>query len=343
MGKISVSVIGSCACRDFLEFGQSDFEVKTDIRFSSPISLVSKPLNNLNLTFDDLKKATFDVNGKWFKRTLINDINKTAFSSLKNKHGKYLLIDFCEARMNIAIIRKKGSCEEIYITHSGLFKKYYSTNLKNGALSGYELEIINPLSFSDNFWNSIMDQYVAYILSLFDEQNIILIENKPAHFYIDQNGKLESFKTDFHLNEIYLCELITQKLNNMFLSRCPAVRRIRIPDNPVGDSCHKWKTHPLHFNKLYYDYLLECLDSIAIKNNNDLTNIFNKYSILFNDILFKAKKDTVLSLKESSSIDFVDVINCVEEFASIGRKKKALILFACSKKHFFKNLKRLKK
>ena len=86
MEKIKLSVIGSCACRDFFEYDNDQYEFHTDIRFCSPISLLAEPLDGIKVDFSDMTRKAMDVNGNWYKKTIINDINKTALSSLKENH-----------------------------------------------------------------------------------------------------------------------------------------------------------------------------------------------------------------------------------------------------------------
>ena len=91
-----ISVIGCCVCRDLFEKDTENFSFHTDIRFSNPISMLSDPIEGINADFGDFIKDVKVVNGKWYKKNLINDINKTAFKALEERHGEYLILYFAE-------------------------------------------------------------------------------------------------------------------------------------------------------------------------------------------------------------------------------------------------------
>lgn len=343
MEKKRISVIGSCVCRDLFEDDTENFEFHTDIRFSSPISMLAKPVDFIKVDFDDFKKKALDVNGNWFKKTLINDINKTAFSALKERHGDYLIIDFTEARMTIAEYSWKDHDEKLLVSYSGTFRKQYDANLKHGAFKNAQAKFYPPLSYGDEFWNETLKEFARKILDLFKEENIILIENLPAKYYVDVHGNLQPFTTPTHFHEFIECNVLTPKLNEMFKNICPKAKVISIPPYALGDAKHKWGTNPFHFTKSHYSYLLECVKTIIIDGKeNELKNIYKKYELIFKQE-FEAARDNALNshYKESSyETDYKQIINSVEEFKGFSRRKKAMILLACSKKDFFKALKK---
>jgi len=77
----TISVIGSCVCRDLFESDTEHFSFHTDIRFSSPISMLSEPVGFIQADFSHLSNEVKTVGGHWYKKNLIHDINKTAFSN----------------------------------------------------------------------------------------------------------------------------------------------------------------------------------------------------------------------------------------------------------------------
>ena len=341
-----ISVIGSCVCRDLFMNDDGNFEFHTDIRFSSPISMLAEPVKSIAVNFDHLKNKAMDVNGNWFKKTLINDINKTAFDALKENHGEYLIMDLVEARMQIAEIRRYDIERPLLVTNSGVFKKHYKYNLQNNIFKDCSIKILNPIDIDRDAWNQTINEYVKKIVSLFNKKKIILIKNMPAKYYIDQNGCLQHFSSPSHCSEIFESEFLLPKLYNIFLECCPNVKVIEIPNYAIGDSNHKWKTNPYHFTQSYYSYLLESVKSIILKNDYESVNhIYEKYSLIFEQEYWEAAKKTIQKsiASQEQTISYKDLINSIEEFSSIGRIRRAKILFACSKKEFFKYLLKLYK
>lgn len=343
--KIKVSVIGSCVCRDFFEFGQTDFEVNTDIRFSSPISMIQKPLTGVCADFTDFKKKAQELDGNWYKKTLINDINKTAFSKLKERHGEYVVIDMCEARMNIAKVTNKENNESTLMTYSSMFRRQYNANLKYNVFKNCNIESFSPLFFDNLFWENTLKVYFNNVLEIFDEDKIILIQNMPAVEYRDVSGGLAPFRTPFHINEIQISNILLPSLYGIARKICPKAKIINIPPKFVGDQNHKWKTYPYHFTKSYYDYLLNCVQSITGLCDASLDFLYKKYEAIFAEEYTNAQLRSVklYNSEAENCSDYLNIIESIEEFHFLGRRKKALILFACDRHNYLKNIKKLKK
>lgn len=338
-----VTVIGSCVCRDLFEKDNGEnYLFKTDIRFSSPISMLSNPVKFAKAGFEDFPKKVKVVGTNWYKKNLINDINKTAFDALKEKHGEYLILDFAESRIPLVKIRWKGKNEELIVTHSVTFKGHYDCNLSKNVFKNTSLEIVNPMSYDDNFWKKTIKSFSEKILELFDEDKIILIKNMPAKYYVDIKGCLHPYSSANHFYEICTCDLLINKLNEYFVQNCPRCKIIDIPNNCVGVQNHKWGNHPFHFSNSYYEYLFRCVNKIIL-NNEPLTigDLYNYYSSVFNTELLEAK--TVAATKNfalDSSSYISDLLNQYEEFNALGMRKQLAMYFLFDKKHFVGHLKK---
>lgn len=339
----SISVIGCCVCRDLFESDTENFSFHTDIRFSSPISMISAPVDFIKADFSDFTKEVKTVNGKWYKKNLINDINKTAFKALQERHGEYLVMDFAEARISLAKISWKNRLDKLLVTNSVSFKAHYNASLKNNIFKDTKLEIINPLEYSDEFWRETIKEYSREILKIFDEEKIILVKTKQANHYIDANGYLHPYNSDAHFNSIMLSEILLDKLNEYFIEICPKCKVIEIPKYAIGLQTHKWGNHPLHFTSIFYEYLLESVKAITLENNYDKVNqLYIKYERLFKKEYDEAKMKTALkSTNNGQEYSVFDILNNYEDFNSLGKKKKMQILFALDRKNFFKNVKKI--
>ena len=334
-----LTVIGSCVCRDLFEKDNGiNYSFKTDIRFTSPISMLSKPVNYIHADQNLFQKKVDVVSGNWYKKNLINDINKTAFDALKEKRGEYLIIDLAESRLPLANIRWKNRTESLLVRNSVSFRGHYKTNLSKNIFKGTTFEVINPLMYDDDLWKVTIENYVNKLKEFFEEDKIILIKTKPAKYYIDTKGLFHPYSTANHFNEILLCDLLLDKLNSFFVEFCPKCCVIDFPNDALGLQNHKWGNHPFHFTNLYYEYLLCCVNEIVLNKNpsglGQIRNIFNsKFLIEREKSIFKSASTNTTSY----DIDYVELLNRYEEFDMLGKKKKLAILFALDKKHFFKH------
>ena len=158
-----ISVIGSCACRDLFENDSENFSFHTDIRFSSPISMLADPVESVHADFDSFIKDVPVVNGKWYRKNLINDINKTAFQALEERHGEYLVLDFAESRISLGKISWKDSDKTLLVTNSTSFRSHYEASFSRNILKDTTVEEINPLDYDDSFWKETIKAFAEKI------------------------------------------------------------------------------------------------------------------------------------------------------------------------------------
>lgn len=340
----TISVIGSCVCRDLFEKDTENFSFHTDVRFSSPISMLASHVEGVVASFDSFKKNVPTVNGKWYKKNLINDINKTAFSALQERHGDYLILDFAESRISIADISLNNIKNHLLVSNSVSFRAHYNASFKKGLLKNSKISTINPLDYDDNSWKQTIHNFKENILKIFKEENIILIKNMPAKYYVDRYGCLKPYYSKDHFESICCCEILLPKLYDMWIQECPKCKVIEIPEHALGSQVHKWGNHPFHFIKEYYDYLLDCVKSIVLESNYGKVNeLFKKYQRIFNERYLNAMYKTGQYNQISNEFTSLDLLKEYEEFNSLGRRQKILISFAIDKRNVFKNIKRLRK
>ena len=166
----------------------------------------------------------------------------------------------------------------------------------------------------------------------------------PTNFYLDNDDCLRPYTTLFHRSNIDICELLLPKLYRMFKEECPKCKVIKMPKNTLGLQKHIWGNHPFHFTNSYYEYLLECVRSIT-SSKDELESILQKHQAKIDEEYNEAKLQSIKNFDshKTTEIDYLEVINGEESLSALRRRKKAEILFIVDKKHFFKNLKRLKK
>ena len=341
-----ISVIGSCACRDLFEKEPDTFSFFTDIRFSSIISMLSPSISSIHASFDCFIKDVKTLNGNWYKKNLINDINKTAFDALRERHGDYLILDLAESRIPLANIYISNCKDPLVVTFSTAFRTHFEASFSKNILKNANIQVINPLDVDDSIWKDTVESFVKEILSIFEEDHIILIKNMPAEEYIDSDGCLHYYQSDFHCAEIKLANILLPKLYDSFEHFCPRCKIIQIPHHAIGYELHKWGNHPFHFTQSYYDYLLECVKNLTLENNYyKLSSIFDKYQVIFDNEYNKAK---LLSIKHyysklETKINWSNILQNDELLRNVGKKKCLRLLWILDKKEFMKEIKRLLK
>lgn len=338
----TISVIGSCACRDLFEKDNGEnFSFHTDFRFMSPISMLSSPVDFIHADYDSFVKDVKVVNGKWYRKNLLNDINKTAFKALHENHGEFLVLDFAESRISLAEISWPNKEDKLLVSYSTSFRAHYNASFKKNIFKDINIRITNPLSYDDECWKKTIKEFSNELKSIFQEEKIILIKNMPATSFVDYEGMLRPYYSRDHFNSILLCNLLLEKLNRFFIDCCPRCSVIEIPDHALGYQKHKWGNHPFHFTEIYYDYLLECVKKITSEDKN-IDSIYEKYSALFKKEFETARLKTALEEKNNTDYGVFELLNEYEDFNHLGRKQKAMILYALDKKKMFKNLKKIK-
>ena len=344
MEEKRITVIGSCVCRDLFEKASDNYSFHTDIRFTSPISMFAKPVDSIKANFDTFIKDVKTVNGKWYKKNLINDINKTTFDALKERHGDYLVLDFAESRISVAEIVWPNKTDKLFVTNSVAFRAHYSASFSKNIFKGTKIINHNPLSYSDEDWKTSIFAFAKNILTLFEEDKIILIKNMPARYYVDSKKSLRPYSSKDHFSSIMLCDFLLEKLNQFFIEACPKCKVIEIPQYALGSQKHKWGNHPFHFTDIYYEYLLKTVSSILENNNsNELKTLYSEYEEKFKNAFIEAATNSALEINGDSSFGIDTLLKEYEEYNHLGRKQKALILFALDKKHFLKNFNKMRK
>lgn len=334
-----ITVIGSCVCRDLFEKDNGkNYSFQTDIRFSSPISMLSKSIEFVRAEEKHFENKVDVVGTNWYKKNLINDINKTAFEALKKRHGEYLVLDLAESRLSLANLKWNNHTQSLLVTNSVSFRGHYKNNLSKNIFKNTSFDVISPLSFSDDYWRDTIKAFVERLEEIFEEDKIILIKTKPARHYIDLNGILHPYSTPNHFNEILLCDFLLEKLNSFFLEFCPRCHVVDFPSDAVGSQKHKWGNHPFHYTEIYYEYLLKCMNSIVLENSDSEPEcIYTKYLKIFHNERDSCAFKSANSIGLSNKIDYIELLDRYEEFKSLGKKRKMQILFALDKRHFLKH------
>ncbi|MBQ8163603.1 MAG: LicD family protein [Clostridia bacterium] len=300
------SVIGSCISRDLFPIGDENYTFHTDIRFTSPFTLVSDPITpQRQIDHEDMAQPVPTYSTEWYKKNICNDVNKTVFEALKERHGDYAIIDLADIRIPILKITFEGDEKAYYISDSLPFRAQYEGNLRNNKLQGAIIERISPRDIPLDSWHKALEKYAQRLNEIFDYDKVILIKNECVSEYIALDGTVKPFTDYEHLDMIYTSNTLSKLLYKKFEELMPGCNVISIPPNALSSEANKWGKHPLHMDKQYYQYLLECIDAITEQKSYKLSAIYERYAEIFkmNRILGEIKSaqtDTALQSDDYS-------------------------------------------
>jgi len=279
------SVIGSCISRDLFPMEDPEYTFHTDIRYTSPYTLVSAPVPaERRISAEDLKNDVPEFSTNWYRKNLVNDVNKAVFDALAERHGDYLIVDLADVRIPINEVTFPGDEGKYYISDSLPFKAHYKGNLAEGKFEGAELRQLNPREIPLSEWEAALERYAKRIAEVFDYSKVILIKNVCVSEYLDKSGALAKFTDGLFLDMIYTSNQLLPSLYEKFERLMPGCAVIDIPLCAVADDRNKWGKHPLHMTGEYYRYLLECINAITAGRRERLPEIYERYSVLFRSV-----------------------------------------------------------
>lgn len=242
----SVSIFGSCVSRDILEYSAA-CEITLDLYFARQ-SIISAVADKIPLSYEEIH-----LQSNFQKKQIFYDYNKNAFEMLQENLSEYLLIDLVDERF--PLIKTEGS----YVTRS-------VSLLESGIINGNE-PIIEKKEYVDTCGNIsyqvegidvrvYLDRFCDRILKIYKSQNIILHVVRGAEYYYDENKTIKRFEPNIvgyfkKLNKMwtFMYDYLFQKMNGCI--------RIDISPGYLADEKHKWGLAPIHFQKEYYERVLE--------------------------------------------------------------------------------------
>ena len=262
-----------CVSRDIFGFKHEDKGWNIDINsnqtekicqyinFSSPI--VSNQNKNLDFLALDPSKIKEECTRKLSKisnfkfRCTTIDVSHTLFDFLTKVEADYLILDNGWARYNYLQL-ENGSI--------------ITDNNRELIDCLIELKYLPPIAkkiaftdFDEKYLDERVYEFCNNLIKYYEEKKIILIEVKPAHFYLTKNKTIESFYDNEDEPKLDLAHKLFKKhLKNAHVISAPNIR--------IADQNHIWGLYPLHFVKeLYTDYyyplIKEIIDNGEIRDS----------------------------------------------------------------------------
>lgn len=242
----SVSIFGSCVSRDMLEY-EAACDLTLDLYFARS-SIISAVSDKVAL---DYEKINLQSNFK--KRQIYYDFNKYAINMFRDKTSDYLIIDLVDERF--PLIKVSGS----YVTRSGAL-------LESGIISESE-PIIEKEEYVDVHGEhsyrvegidvrEYLDKFCDRILKIYKPEKIILHVVRGAEFYYDEHKEIQKFEPNIagyfkRLNKMwnFMYEYLSTKMAGCMC--------IDVSAAYLADEAHVWGLSPIHFQKEYYERVLE--------------------------------------------------------------------------------------
>ena len=154
--------------------------------------------------------------------------------------------------------------------------------------------------------------------------------------YVDNEKRpLKSFSSEI-ISDVNNYNHLVQKLNTIFLEQISDCHVIDFCNNVIGDKANIWGLHPLHYEKSYYDYGAQAVESICMNHSekreaeilNDLNAQYSeKFALLHeklrlqNDLFWV---NNALNFAKKLHFDILDQENFIKWLKEQKNKKTKL-------------------
>ncbi len=230
-----IDIWGSCVSRELFNF-------------TNKIKVGSYILQNPVHTFLQ-KPAAIDESqifgsSNFTKRMAVLEFRKKVQDYFnENFKSKYLMIDTCDCRNDVYVMRAEDG-SDTYICDSISAEK--TINAQAGKDNIVKKSVF---SLSDEYWEECVKKFVEVIKSKYEEENIIINEFRFADRYVDEEGKL----CDFKYQELYRKRYeVTRKIELKLEQLLPKAKILPALEDPLGYALHKIGCSPMHYVDEYY-------------------------------------------------------------------------------------------
>ena len=177
--------------------------------------------------------------------------SKIAVDVIAKNKADYLLIDTCDCRNGWYQLKANPNCR---IVVSPTSEKTISEDAEMREL----FERVSIFTLTDDEWKKYVDEFCALLLTVYDEEHIILNEFKFAETYLKDGETL-----NFDRQETYRkLQRITDFVANLIKEKLPKINVISAYDNPKGNYYHHLGCSNLHYLDEVYLTQAEKLDKI---------------------------------------------------------------------------------
>ena len=257
-GMITINIFGSCVSRDVLEVQQErKISLRNYIARESIVSAISQPLL--------LEKNRLNLDSNFQKNMVIHDFQKDAFALFEKDKSDIIMIDFIEERFPLVKIGNSYVTYSNELMTSGYMdepklirwhKKVYPMRWLGKEKSG-------KWKVGKTNIDKVITEFAQRLLTLYLPKQIIIHEVYLSDRYLN----CEKQACFFPKNHLKNNKQMNEKYEYMYrkMKRCiPDAHVINCSKNYMADENHKWGLSPMHFQKEYYEKVLEEINKILV-------------------------------------------------------------------------------
>ena len=267
---IKFNIYGSCVSRDIFEYDEmKDMKLLQYVARQSVLSCMSEPVS--------VSDEQIELDSPFQKRMVLMDLRKNTFDIFEENPGDYLLIDLIDERLPL------GKLGNSYFTVSnemaqGFNAKKYKTLSKrvygNKLCLEYQSTIRFPFSIKflnrfcakkDNMdCEEMIRMFCKRILSLYDQNQIILNRALLVDWYINEYGNVKLFPKNY-LKFNSEANTVLSFMYDRLVSYMPNIHIVDEMEGVYADERHKWGLAPMHYQGDYYLRVIDRLKTIICK------------------------------------------------------------------------------
>ena len=266
-----VDVFGTCLTRELFNT-TTNYEVNTYLMQQSIFTMFSNPLP---ITY--LMAKSHD-NYQFKNRMIYYEMNKIGILKMFENPSKYLVIDLADLGRDILEFSipngvKLIFTEDIMYTLNSLHEK----NLK--------YRVFDVRNYTEQEIANLLQRFITLILEKYDRKNIILNRVQMSDTYYDNNIK-KRITDSFIYNRLHFIEQIEE----IFITLLPECKILKSNYEPLLDVNHRLGApHPAHFERIYYEYRMQLLDSL-ITQNVSIEGVEKNYKIEYDREIKKIRE-----------------------------------------------------
>lgn len=263
-----IDIWGSCVSRELFNFTN---------RIKTGAYILQNPIHTMWEKPVPIDEEKIQGTSNFTKRMAHLEFYKKAEEYFnKNFNAKYLMIDTCDCRNDVYVVKLPDGQETL------ICESLSAEKTLNGLSNEVSYIRKSVFDLPDKYWDECLEKFVDLIKRKYKEENIIINRFKFADRYIDEKGVAVTFKhRDLYLRRGQLTQRIEKKLEQLL----PKALILSPINNPLGNAQHKIGLSPMHYIDEYYyiqNMKLENLLGLESFKNFEIDDIENRFLNLNN-------------------------------------------------------------
>lgn len=186
------------------------------------------------------------------------ECQKAAANIIAHNKADYLLIDTCDCRSDWYQLKTDSECR---ICQSLTADK----TIQENALLSELFERISIFSLSNEQWKKYVNDFCTLILTMYDEEHIILNEFRFAEFYLKDGELLRFDRWEMYRKLNRITDLVAE----MIKERLPNIKVISAFEKPTANFYHHIGNSTVHYIDEVYLEQARKLESLISQIKND--------------------------------------------------------------------------